>query len=62
MFSGHGTRSAQITLATKRLLDSQTGLALLICRARDVARTTRHARHVTHVTITAQARCSGAAS
>ena len=26
------------------------GLALLICRARDVARTTRHARHVTHDT------------
>ena len=26
------------------------GVALLICRARDVARTTRHARHVTHDT------------
>ena len=25
-------------------------MALLICRARDVARTTRHARHVTHDT------------
>ena len=49
---------AQIALAPERFLDSQTGLALLICRARDVARTTRHARHVTHDTITARARAS----
>ena len=55
-------KSAQIALAPERFLDSRTGLALLICRARDVARTTRHARHVTHDTITARARCSGAAS
>ena len=45
MFSGHGTRPEgteahvggicpQIALATERFLDPQTGLALLICRAR----------------------------
>ena len=44
MFSGHGTRapeqrrragkSAEFALATERFLDPQTGLALLICRAR----------------------------
>ena len=55
-------KSAQIALATDRFLDFQAGLALLICRARDVARTARHARHVTHDTITARARCSGATS
>ena len=48
-------KSAQIALATKGFLDSQTGLALLICRARDVARTTRHARH-DHGTGTVQRR------
>ena len=43
-------KSTQSALAPERFLDSQTGLALLIRRARDVARTTRHARHVTHDT------------
>ena len=51
-------KSAQIALATERFLDSRTGLALLICRARatsharhvthDTSRTTRHARHARH--------------
>ena len=41
-------KSAQIALASARFLDPQTGPALLICRARDVARTAR--THVTHVT------------
>ena len=48
-------KSAQIALATKGFLDSQTGLALLICRARDVARTTRDTRH-DHGTGTVQRR------
>ena len=43
-------KSAEFALATERFLDPQTGLALLICRARDIAHTARHARHVTHIT------------
>ena len=57
-----GGKSAQIAFASDCQPDPRIGLAILICRARDVARTTLHARHVTHDTITARARCSGATS
>ena len=42
-------KSAQIALASARFLDPRTGITLLICRARDVARMAHHAQHTTHV-------------
>ena len=45
-----GGRFSQIGLETRKIFRDPTpewNLAPLICRARDVARTARHARHVT---------------
>ena len=45
----------RIALASDCRPDPRTELALLICRARDVARTARHARHTSHATRTRNA-------
>ena len=42
-----GGKSAQIDLPSREFQATQTGLALLICRAR-AASHARHARHATH--------------
>jgi len=45
----------QIAIASDSRPHPRTGLALLICRARDVARTAHHARHARHATRTRNA-------